>query len=96
MHLLNLTLSPPTNISLAAVGSFSGTKGQEIIAVRGSTRVEILKLNTTTGQRQSNCNTKPRGQVDADVNDSRYDLFNRSIWDGQECQRVPSGWNDQR
>jgi splicing factor 3B subunit 3 len=52
MHLLNLTLSPPTNISLAAVGSFSGTKGQEIIAVRGSTKLEILKLNPTTGQRE--------------------------------------------
>jgi splicing factor 3B subunit 3 len=51
MHLLNITLSPPTNISLAAVGSFSGTKGQEIIAVRGSTKLEILKLNPTTGQR---------------------------------------------
>lgn len=50
MHLLNITLSPPTNISLAAVGSFSGTKGQEIIAVRGSTKLEILKLNPATGQ----------------------------------------------
>jgi len=64
MHLLNLTLSPPTNISLAAVGSFSGTKGQEIIAVRGSTKLEILKLNSTTGQRMFIILAKV---VDADI-----------------------------
>lgn len=51
MHLLNLTLSPPTAISAAVVGSFSGTKGQEILVVRGSTKLEILKLNSSTGQR---------------------------------------------
>lgn len=49
MHLLNLTLQAPTAISLACVGSFSGTKGQEILVVRGGTRLEILKLNTGTG-----------------------------------------------
>ena len=49
MHLLNLTLQAPSSITLAAVGSFSGTKGQEILAVRGGTRLEILKLNTETG-----------------------------------------------
>jgi splicing factor 3B subunit 3 len=53
MHLLNLTLQAPTAISLAVVGAFSGTKGQEILAVRGGTRLEILKLNTTTGTRSS-------------------------------------------
>ena len=53
MHLLNLTLSPPTSISTAIVGSFSGTKGQEILAVRGSTKLEILKLNASTGHRES-------------------------------------------
>lgn len=51
MHLLNLTLQPATSVSAAAVGSFSG-KGQEILAVRGSTRLEILKLNPSTGQRE--------------------------------------------
>jgi len=53
MHLLNLTLQAPTAISLAVVGAFSGTKGQEILAVRGGTRLEILKLNTTTGTSSS-------------------------------------------
>lgn len=51
MHLLNLTLQPATSVTAAAVGSFSG-KGQEILAVRGSTRLEILKLNPSTGQRE--------------------------------------------
>jgi len=53
MHLLNLTLQPATAVTAAVVGSFSG-KGQEIIVVRGSTRLEILKLNPTTGQRKCN------------------------------------------
>ena len=53
MHLLNLTLSPPTAMTDAVVGSFSGTKGQEILAVRGGTKLEILKLNANTGQCES-------------------------------------------
>jgi splicing factor 3B subunit 3 len=51
MHLLNLTLQPATAVTGAVVGAFSG-KGQEILLVRGSTRLEILKLNPTTGQRE--------------------------------------------
>lgn len=51
MHLLNLTLQPPTAVTSAVVGSFSG-KGQEILAVRGSTRLELLKLNPSTGRRE--------------------------------------------
>jgi hypothetical protein len=53
MHLLNLTLQPATAVSAATVGSFSGAKGQEILVVRGGTRLEMLKLNTTSGQRES-------------------------------------------
>jgi splicing factor 3B subunit 3 len=36
-------------VSAATVGSFSGTKGQEILVVRGGTRMEMLKLNTASG-----------------------------------------------
>lgn len=50
MHLLSLTIQPPTNVSTAVVGSFSGAKGQEILCVRGGTRLEVLKLNTQSGQ----------------------------------------------
>ena len=53
MHLLNLTLSAPTSITAAVVGSFSGTRTQEILASRGGTKLEILKLNPNTGQRES-------------------------------------------
>ncbi|ORY22136.1 putative U2 snRNA binding protein [Naematelia encephala] len=63
MHLLNLTLSPPTNISTAAVGSFSGTKGQEILCVRGGTRLEMLKLNGQTGQLDTICSAEAFGIV---------------------------------
>lgn len=54
MHLLNLTLQPATAVSGATVGSFSGAKGQEILVVRGGTRLEMLKLNTSSGQCESN------------------------------------------
>jgi splicing factor 3B subunit 3 len=50
MHLLNLTLQPPTAITNAIVGSFSGAKGQEILACRGGTRIEVLRLNNQTGR----------------------------------------------
>lgn len=53
MHLLNLTLQPATAVSAATVGSFSGTKGQEILVVRGGTRLEMLKLNTSSGHCES-------------------------------------------
>nr|XP_019006069.1 pre-mRNA-splicing factor RSE1 [Kwoniella mangroviensis CBS 8507]OCF69530.1 pre-mRNA-splicing factor RSE1 [Kwoniella mangroviensis CBS 8507] len=63
MHLLNLTLQAPSNITTAVVGSFSGTKGQEILAVRGGTKLEILKLNTSTGQLDTICSTEAFGTV---------------------------------
>ncbi|EIW73243.1 hypothetical protein TREMEDRAFT_37240 [Tremella mesenterica DSM 1558] len=63
MHLFNITLQPPTNVTLAAVGSFSGTKGQEILVVRGGTRLEILKLNTSTGQLDTICTAEAFGTV---------------------------------
>ncbi|KAK4686117.1 splicing factor 3B subunit 3, partial [Tremellales sp. Uapishka_1] len=65
MHLLNLTLQAPTAITLAAVGAFSGTKGQEILACRGSTKLEILKLNTSTGQLDTLCTSEAFGAVRA-------------------------------
>lgn len=49
MHVLNLTLQPPTSITHAVIGGFSGThKQQEIAVCRGGTRVEILKLDEST------------------------------------------------
>lgn len=46
MDLLNLTLQPPTSITNAVIGGFSGTpKQQEIIVCRGGTRLEVLKLD---------------------------------------------------
>ncbi|GMK57012.1 hypothetical protein CspeluHIS016_0308520 [Cutaneotrichosporon spelunceum] len=62
MHLLNLTLQPASAASLAVVGSFSG-KGQEIIVVRGSTRLEVLKLNPSTGVLDSICSSEAFGTV---------------------------------
>ncbi|KAF8510565.1 CPSF A subunit region-domain-containing protein [Hysterangium stoloniferum] len=49
MHLYNLTLQPPTAISQAIVGNFSGVRQQEIIVSRG-TRLELLKPDSQTGK----------------------------------------------
>ncbi|EJU02199.1 hypothetical protein DACRYDRAFT_21931 [Dacryopinax primogenitus] len=49
MHLYNLTLQPPTAITQAIVGNFSGVRAQEIIVSRG-TRLELLKPDPNTGK----------------------------------------------
>ncbi|KAI9595999.1 mono-functional DNA-alkylating methyl methanesulfonate N-term-domain-containing protein [Syncephalis fuscata] len=49
MHLYNLTLQPPTIITCAVVGNFTGTREQQIIAARG-TRLELLRPNAETGK----------------------------------------------
>ncbi|TCD65090.1 pre-mRNA-splicing factor rse1 [Steccherinum ochraceum] len=49
MHLYNLTLQPPTAITQAIVGNFSGARQQEIIVSRG-TRLELLRPDVQTGK----------------------------------------------
>lgn len=49
MHLYNLTLQPPTAITQAIVGNFSGAREQEIIISHG-TRLELLRADKTTGK----------------------------------------------
>lgn len=49
MHLYNLTLQPPTAITQAVVGNFSGARQQEIIVSRG-TRLELLRPDVQTGK----------------------------------------------
>ncbi|KAF9050403.1 CPSF A subunit region-domain-containing protein [Panaeolus papilionaceus] len=49
MHLYNLTLQPPTAITQAIVGNFSGARQQEIIVSHG-TRLELLRPDAQTGK----------------------------------------------
>ncbi|KZT22240.1 hypothetical protein NEOLEDRAFT_1181118 [Neolentinus lepideus HHB14362 ss-1] len=49
MHLYNLTLQPPTAITQAIVGNFSGARQQEIIVSHG-TRLELLRPDPHTGK----------------------------------------------
>src|ERR1700753_3349208 len=49
MHLYNLTLQPPTSITHAIVGNFSGARHQEIIVSRG-TRLDLLRVDMQTGK----------------------------------------------
>lgn len=49
MHLYNLTLQPPTAITHAVAGNFSGSRAQEIIVSRG-TRLELLRPDAQSGK----------------------------------------------
>ncbi|KAG6836241.1 pre-mRNA-splicing factor rse1, partial [Arthromyces matolae] len=49
MHLYNLTLQPPTAVTQAIVGNFSGARQQEIIVSQG-TRLELLRPDPQTGK----------------------------------------------
>lgn len=49
MHLYNITLQPPTAVTHAIVGNFSGARHQEIIVSRG-TRLELLRVDVQTGK----------------------------------------------
>ncbi|KAG0149752.1 hypothetical protein CROQUDRAFT_104890 [Cronartium quercuum f. sp. fusiforme G11] len=53
MHLYNLTLLPPSSITCATVGSFSGTRQQDICICRGGTRLELLRPDASTGKLNS-------------------------------------------
>ncbi|KAG9012521.1 pre-mRNA-splicing factor rse1 [Tulasnella sp. JGI-2019a] len=49
MHLYNLTLQPPSAVSHAILGNFSGARHQEVIVSRG-TRLELLRPDPNTGK----------------------------------------------
>ncbi len=49
MFLYSLTLQPPTTISQAIIGQFSGTKEQQILTVSGS-RLALLRPDPTLGR----------------------------------------------
>ncbi|CAH7667624.1 CPSF A subunit region-domain-containing protein [Phakopsora pachyrhizi] len=50
MHLYNLTILPPSAITCATVGSFSGTRQQDICICRGGTRLELIRPDASTGK----------------------------------------------
>ncbi|PWN37092.1 putative splicing factor 3B subunit 3 [Meira miltonrushii] len=50
MHLYNITLVPPSNITAAVVGQFSGTRQQEIVVCKAGTRLELIRPDTNTGK----------------------------------------------
>ena len=52
MHLYNITLQPPTAVTHAIVGNFSGARQQEIIVSHG-TRLELLRPDVQTGKIQT-------------------------------------------
>ena len=62
MHLYNLTLQPPTAITHAIVGNFSGARHQEIIVSRG-TRLELLRVDMQTGKLSTVVSTEAFGTI---------------------------------
>ncbi|PWN89573.1 hypothetical protein FA10DRAFT_147967 [Acaromyces ingoldii] len=50
MHLYNLTLVPPSNVTAAVVGQFSGTKQQEVVVCRAGSRLELLRPDVSVGK----------------------------------------------
>lgn len=63
MHLYSLTLVPPSAITAAVVGSFSGGRQQDICVCRGSTRLELLRLDGQTGKLNSLLATDAYGTI---------------------------------
>ncbi|KAJ9093536.1 pre-mRNA-splicing factor rse1 [Naganishia friedmannii] len=66
MHLLNLTLQPPTAITLAVLGNFTAPKQQEVAVCRGGTRLELLKLDSSDPDNQrmnTICSTEAFGSI---------------------------------
>lgn len=49
MFLYSLTLQPPTNVTQAVLGQFSGTKEQNIITASGS-RLTLLRPDPSQGK----------------------------------------------
>ena len=62
MHLYNLTLQPPTAITHAIVGNFSGARHQEIIVSRG-TRLDLLRVDMQTGKLSTVVSTEAFGTI---------------------------------
>ena len=49
MHLYSLTMQPPSTVTAAVVGQFTGTRQQEIVLARGS-RIEMVRIDVETGR----------------------------------------------
>ncbi|SNX84139.1 probable splicing factor 3B subunit 3 [Melanopsichium pennsylvanicum] len=49
IHLYNLTLQPSSSVTATVVGQFSGTRQQEIVVAKSS-RLELLRPDTSTGK----------------------------------------------
>ncbi|GAA6062045.1 hypothetical protein JCM10212_005030 [Sporobolomyces blumeae] len=63
MHLYNSSLLASSSITGACVGNFSGTKQQDILLVRGGTRLEIVRTDPQTGKLESVVETDSFGQI---------------------------------
>ncbi|KAA1127669.1 pre-mRNA-splicing factor rse1 [Puccinia graminis f. sp. tritici] len=56
---------PPSAITCATVGSFSGTRQQDICVSRGGSRLELLRPDPTTGKLSSVVSTEVFGTIRA-------------------------------
>jgi len=63
MHLYHHSLLPSSSITASCVGNFSGTKQQDILLVRGGTRLELLRTDAQTGKLDSVVEAESFGQI---------------------------------
>ena len=62
MHLYNFTIQPPTAVTQAVVGNFSGARQQEIVVSHG-TRLELLRPDVQTGKMSTVVATDAYGSI---------------------------------
>ncbi|GAA5883317.1 hypothetical protein JCM16303_006687 [Sporobolomyces ruberrimus] len=63
MHLYNHSLLSSSSITAACVGNFSGTKQQDILLVRGGTRLELVRTDPQTAKLDSIVEAESFGQI---------------------------------
>jgi len=63
MHLYHHSLLPSSSITASCVGNFSGTKQQDILLVRGGTRLELIRTDAQTGKLDSVVEAESFGQI---------------------------------
>ena len=63
MHLFNHSLLSSSAITAACVGNFSGAKQQDILLVRGGTRLELVRTDPQTAKLDSVVEAESFGQI---------------------------------
>ncbi|KAF1775308.1 WD40-repeat-containing domain [Phytophthora cactorum] len=91
MHLLNLTLQPPTGVHLAVYGNFSAPQAQEFVVARGDV-LQLLRPDEA-GRLEVVISTQVFGIVVLEVNptSSRFEARQSETYGKTGCRRITPG-----